>query len=58
MNLPRDPYVLLSCLNTRMRDSGNSLEELCAALDLDQAALQQTLEQAGFSYDPAQRRFS
>ena len=33
--IPNDPAMLLSFLNTRLRDEYPSLEELCAALDLD-----------------------
>ena len=41
--IPNDPAMLLSFLNTRLRDEYPSLEELCAALDLDRDALTQKL---------------
>ena len=31
--LPKDPYILLSYLNTQLRDNYPSLEEFCAAND-------------------------
>ena len=57
MTIPSDPYVLLSWINTRLRDEGEELSELCAALELDEKQLCQTLAQAGFTYLPLQRRF-
>ena len=41
--LPKDPVILLSYLNTKLRDEYSSLAELCAALDADEAAVQETL---------------
>ena len=31
--LPKDPVLLLSVVNTRLRDEYDSLDELCRALD-------------------------
>ena len=36
MNIPNDPMMLVSYLNTQLRDFYPSLEELCKGLDLDQ----------------------
>ena len=36
MSLPNDPFILLSVLNTRLRDFYPSLEECCKAEDIDQ----------------------
>jgi len=54
---PKDPMILLSWLNTRLRDEYESLDKLCADLELERAALEATLEAVGFSYDPEQNRF-
>ena len=43
MTLPKDPAILLSCVNTKLRDEYPSLSELCAALDADRAELESTL---------------
>ena len=40
MNLPKDPVMLLSYLNTQLRDNYDSLEALCDALDADQATIE------------------
>ena len=37
--LPQDPYILLSFVNTKLRDEYESLESLCAALDFSPALL-------------------
>ena len=55
--MPQDPMILLSWLNTRLRDEGLTLEELCRDLDEDPEALTERMRQAGFAYDAQQRRF-
>ena len=55
--LPKDPVLLLSVVNTKLRDEYGSLDALCAALDLDRAALEDRLSAAGFRYDPARNAF-
>ena len=55
--LPQDPMILLSYLNTRLRDDYDSLDALCEDLDLDRAALEEKLDAVGFSYDAEQNRF-
>ncbi len=56
--IPQDPAILLSFVNTKLRDEFSSLEELCAALDADQASLVKTLVAIGYTYDPAQNQFT
>ena len=55
--LPKDPYILLSFVNTKLRDEYPSLSELCAALDADEGEITAALNAAGYSYDPGQNRF-
>ena len=55
--LPKDPVILLSFVNTRLRDEYPSLEELCAALDADRAALEDTLAALNYAYDPERNQF-
>ena len=55
--LPKDPMILLSYLNTKLRDEYPSLEALCEDMELDQGALEETLGAAGFRYDPDRKRF-
>ena len=55
--LPKDPFILLSYVNTKLRDEYSSLSELCAALDADEGEVTAALTGAGYAYDPAQNRF-
>ncbi|MBO5104112.1 MAG: DUF4250 domain-containing protein, partial [Ruminococcus sp.] len=36
MNIPSDPAILLSYINTMLRDEYNSLDELCKSLCISQ----------------------
>ena len=52
-----DPYLLVSAVNMQLRDEFSSLEDLCAAQEIDAKKLEERLRKAGFSYDEAQRQF-
>ena len=55
--IPQDPMVLLSYINTKLRDDYDSLDILCEDLGLDRAELESRLSAVGFIYDPAAGRF-
>ena len=55
--LPKDPMILLSVVNTKLRDEYASLAALCDDLGEDEDALKEKLAAAGFAYDAAQNRF-
>ncbi|CDE69390.1 DUF4250 domain-containing protein [Jutongia sp.] len=57
MNIPNDPMMLVSYLNTQLRDFYPSLEELCKSLDLDQQQICDKLKAVDYSYDTATNRF-
>lgn len=57
MYLPSDPAVLLSVVNTKLRDFYGSLDELCDAEDLNETELIEKLAEAGYAYDREQNRF-
>lgn len=48
--LPQDPIILLSYINTMLRDEYPSLDELCAALQTDRKALEEKLDAVGYVY--------
>ena len=54
---PRDPNILLSVVNTRLRDEYGSLRELCEATDTDMAVLTERLAAAGLAYDEDTNQF-
>ena len=55
--LPKDPNMLLSVVNTLLRDHYSSVEELCDDRDEDPRELTDRLARAGYLYDPASNRF-
>lgn len=48
--LPKDPMILLSYINTQLRDNYSSLGEMCQILDLDELHIRKTLSDIGFEY--------
>lgn len=57
MNLPKDPVILLSFVNTRLRDHEASLKELAENYSADPEEIEKRLEAIGYHYDPAQNQF-
>ena len=55
--LPQDPVVLLSVVNTKLRDQYDSLEELCAAEDAEQETVTEKMAALGYQYSAEQNRF-
>lgn len=55
--LPQDPYILLSYVNTKLRDEYSGLSALCDGLDADEAELAEKLAGAGYAYDPDANQF-
>lgn len=55
--LPKDPFILFSVINTKLRDFYPSLDALCADLQVDRAALEAQLAAIGMAYDPSQNKF-
>lgn len=57
MKLPNDPVILLSYINTQLRDFYPSLEELCRALDIDESGLCDQLAAIDYHYEKENNRF-
>lgn len=55
--LPQDPVILLSYVNTKLRDEFADLDELCAVLDVDRSALEDTLQGVSVRYDEDSHQF-
>ena len=49
--IPKDPVMLMSFLNTQLRDNYDSLDELCAVYDLDKAEISRKLDAIDYHYD-------
>lgn len=50
-NLPSDPIILYSYINTLLRDHYESLDSLCDDLSIDRKQLEQKLHDAGMEYN-------
>ena len=55
--LPQDPFILLSFVNTQLRDRFPSLEALCDDYGITSSELTAKLTAAGFRYDRRQNQF-
>ena len=55
--LPQDPIMLLSYVNTKLRDSYSSLDMLCSDLNIDRQTLVRKLDAVNYTYDSQQNRF-
>ena len=55
--LPKDPMILLSYVNTCLRDDYPTLDALCEDLDVSRTDLEDKLKAVGFVYDERQNRF-
>lgn len=55
--IPKDPVMLLSYLNTQLRDHYSSLEELCKAFCLDRDEMEEKLLSIDYRYDSGSNQF-
>ena len=55
--LPKDPVILLSFLNMKLRDQYKSLMDLCDDLDEDEAEILKIMRDAGYTYDREKNQF-
>ena len=57
MNLPKDPVMLLSVVNTALRDYYDSLEEFAEAYDVNPQDIASKLNAINYIYDKNQNQF-
>lgn len=57
MTFPQDPFILLSTVNTLLRDKYPTLAELCKSESIDIAELTNKLASAGFEYSTQNNKF-
>ena len=55
--LPGDPVILLSVVNTKLRDFYPSLEALCEDMQADQKELTDKLKMIDYEYDAVRNQF-
>ena len=57
MIIPKDPVMLMSFINMKLRDFYPSLESLCEDLDLDIKEITEKLAASGFEYSRENNKF-
>lgn len=57
MALPKDNFLLLSVVNTKLRDYYSNLEALCEDLNEDKNDIVSRLSSVGYSYDKGLNQF-
>ena len=57
MNIPNDPAILVSYINTKLRDHYPSLDALCEDMELDKKQITEKLEVIGYKYKPERNQF-
>ena len=55
--LPKDPIMLYSVINTKLRDFYSSLGALCEDMNIDEYTLKEKLSTAGFEYNKERNQF-
>ena len=55
--LPNDPMILLSYINTKLRDEYPTLDALCDDLQADRTQLEEKLKAIDYTYSPELNRF-
>lgn len=56
-NIPNNPMMLLSYINTKLRDDYSSLQLLCEDLELNTEDITSKLSSIGYSYNKDLNRF-
>ena len=57
MDLPKDPAMLLSTLNLKLRDYYSSLDALCDDMDVDKEGIVAKMASIDYEYDSEQNQF-
>lgn len=55
--IPKDPFMLMSYVNTQLRDNYDSLDELCASVDASKDEIEAKLEKVGYVYSKELNKF-
>lgn len=57
IGLPHDPFLLLSVVNTKIRDRYVTLDALCEDMDVDKQDIIHTLKGIDYEYDESRHQF-
>lgn len=53
----KDPYMMLSLINTKLRDECESFDDLCSTYDLEVEEVISRMDAIGYSYDSRLNQF-
>ena len=56
--IPKDPIMLLSWMNTQLRDHYASLDDMCRSENLERSAIESSLASVDYVYDPDTNQFT
>ena len=56
-NLPKDTMMLLSFVNTRLRDDKITLDEFASQFGVDKSSIEEKLDKIGYTYNNDLNRF-
>ena len=56
-SLPKDAIILLSFVNTRLRDDGIDLDSLCSQFDVSKDEIVKKLDSVGYTYNVELNKF-
>lgn len=57
-DMPKDPVMLLSYINTQLRDFYPSLDEFCKSAGVSKEKIEEKLISIDYSYDPEKNQFT
>lgn len=57
MKMPKDPFMLLSFLNLKLRDYYKDLDTLCEELRIDPEQIKKQMKEIDYEYDENTNQF-
>lgn len=57
MSIPKDPVILLSYVNTQLRDHYSTLDDMCISLNLEKQEIISSLQTIDYIYAKDQNQF-
>ena len=57
MTIPNDPAILLSFVNTKLRDFYADFDEMCSYMEIDGGEIERKLAMIGYTYRKERNQF-
>ncbi|MGN1181151.1 MAG: DUF4250 domain-containing protein [Suilimivivens sp.] len=55
--IPKDPAMLLSYVNLKLRDFYKNLDDMCEDMDVSKEEIEEKLDSIGYCYDGQKNQF-